>query len=335
MRTLAVVGVVLLLLLLVALSPLSLFSVDRAEFVYLTQFGRHIDTYDGAADDQAGLHVKLPWPIQTVTRVDRRLQYLDLPPAELVTADPQGGSIDRTLSVEVYVCWRIPDAQAVENYIKTVGTTERARETLRDRVRSRLGAEIAQMKLEQLINAERDGQEAADVHRNWDDLRERLIRACQRGGSAAQGVDDGIEIVDIRLRRLNYPPQVREAIYDRIISERNKKVAYYQSEGRRQAEEIRARSEAEVSRIRTRAEAESSELRGAADANADRIRLAAFLKDPDYYGELKGQQIGLDTLDPRTKVWSSSLWDLYFPRPNAMSYPRPKKPAVAPQEKAP
>jgi modulator of FtsH protease HflC len=72
MRKLLLAGMAFILLVVVA--RLSLFTVDRTEFVYLTQFGRHVDTFDGAQDDEAGLHWKWPWPVQSVQRLDRRLQ---------------------------------------------------------------------------------------------------------------------------------------------------------------------------------------------------------------------------------------------------------------------
>src|SRR3954469_14093872 len=92
----------------VAWSSSCLFTVDQAEYAYVTQFGRPVATLDGATD--AGLHVKLPWPVQSVLRLDRRVQLFDLPPAELLTHDPQGRTIDRTLTVEAYVAWRVAGA---------------------------------------------------------------------------------------------------------------------------------------------------------------------------------------------------------------------------------
>src|SRR5262245_62129039 len=82
------------LVVLAGVARLCAFTVDRTEFVSLTQFGEHIATYDGADASQAGLHFRLPWPIQSVTRIDRRLQVLDLQPSEHVTQDPrEGGTI--------------------------------------------------------------------------------------------------------------------------------------------------------------------------------------------------------------------------------------------------
>src|SRR5579871_4111535 len=107
---------------------LSLFAVDRTEFVYLTQLGRPVRTYDGAKDDEAGLHAKWPWPVQSVQRLDRRLQYFDLPGAELLTRDAKGNTIDKTLTIDAYVCWRIDDGPGgVDRFIRSVGTPEGAR----------------------------------------------------------------------------------------------------------------------------------------------------------------------------------------------------------------
>src|SRR5262245_3024023 len=141
--------VILVLLLMIALAASSLYSLDQAEFGYVTQFGRHVVTHDGTTD--AGLHVKLPWPIQSVQRIDRRLQMFDLQSAELPTFDPQGRTIDKMLIVDGYVCWRIADGQGVNQFIRTVGTPERAREILGPRIAGRVGAMVSQMPLDALI----------------------------------------------------------------------------------------------------------------------------------------------------------------------------------------
>src|SRR6516164_377538 len=86
-----------------------LVAVDRTEFVYVTQFGKHVATYDGAIDSDAGLHWRWPWPVQSVLTLDRRLQSFDLPGTELLTNDPKRKTIDRTLTIVGYVCWRISE----------------------------------------------------------------------------------------------------------------------------------------------------------------------------------------------------------------------------------
>src|SRR5437016_4240210 len=106
MRRIIITLVVLLLaaplLFRLVLSTL-LVPVDRTEFVYVTQFGRHVTTYDGARDEDAGLHGRWPWPVQSVQVLDRRLQVFDLPATELLTHDPRGQTIDRTLTITPYV----------------------------------------------------------------------------------------------------------------------------------------------------------------------------------------------------------------------------------------
>ncbi len=275
---------VLLLLAAVAL-PSALFTVDRTEYVYLTQFGRHVATFDGADDGQAGLHFKWPWPVQSVQRLDRRLQHFDLAGAELLTRDPRRNTIDKTLTIDAYVCWRIADADGVDRFIRRVGTADGAQAILGQRVGSELGAAVGQMELEELITTG-----PGKVDRQREKLRERLLEGSDAGGRSLREVareDYGIEVVDLRLRRLNHPAAVQQAIFERIRSEREKKAADYISEGQRLAEDIKSASDRKVSEMRAQAEAEAIRLRGLADAEADKIRNEAQGKDPQFYAFLK------------------------------------------------
>src|SRR5438874_3257653 len=126
----------------------SLFAVDAAEYAYLTQFGRLVAVYDGGDAEQAGLHVKWPWPAQAVQRLDRRLQSFDLPEAELLTRDPRGNTIDKTLTLDAYVCWKVPDAAAADRFVRTVGTAGGAQQILGARIASELGAAVAEMEMD-------------------------------------------------------------------------------------------------------------------------------------------------------------------------------------------
>src|SRR5439155_24404633 len=157
------------ILVLVVAASTSFFAVDRAEFVYVTQFGKPLGTYDGARD--AGLHFKLPWPIQSVQRLDHRLQVFDLAPAELLTHDPKGMTIDKTLMISAYVCWRIADADGVDCFILTVGTPDRAEVILGKQISSRLGAEVGNMQLDDLIGI----APGKEVEQGMDGLNQRLL----------------------------------------------------------------------------------------------------------------------------------------------------------------
>src|SRR5262249_24540439 len=139
----------------------------------------------------------------------------------------------------------------------------------------------------------------------------------------------GIEIVDIRVRRLNHPPQVRQAIFDRIISERNKKVAYYRSEGQKQAENIKSDSDRKIAELQATTAANTQRIRGEADAEAVRILNEAQALDPQFYAFLKKLEEYQRILgDNKTMLLLSShreLFDLLF------SPPKPGMPAKPPK----
>src|SRR5437660_765114 len=160
------------------------FTVDRAEYVYVTQFGRHVATYDGADNADAGLHWKWPAPIQTLYRLDRRLQVFDLPATELPTRDSTSKTIDKMLTLDAYVCWRITDKEGVDLFLRTVGTPEQAQAILGQRIGSELGAAISQMELDDLISIE-EGK----VDRHRESLRKRLLQA---GGAATESLGNPV-----------------------------------------------------------------------------------------------------------------------------------------------
>jgi membrane protease subunit HflC len=327
----------LLALLVLVLAPSSLFTVDRTEYVYLTQFGRHLATYDGGDDSEAGLHVKWPWPIQSVQRLDRRLQSFDLPPTELLTSDTERKTIDKTLTVDAYICWRIADREGVDQFLRSVGTPAGAQAILGQRINSELGAAIGQMALDDLISTDASKKDPkrgrVDVERQG--LHELLLRG--HGSESGRSLQEaarqeyGIEVVDIRLRRTNHPPAVREAIFERIRSERGKKVADYQSEGNRLAQDIKSAGERRVSEMKAQAEAEAIRQRGLADAEADRIRGEAQRKDPQFYTFLKKLEEYQRILagDGKSTLLLSThreMFDLLF-QPPGSTMPSGKEPA--------
>jgi membrane protease subunit HflC len=332
MRTALLIAAVLMV---IFLASSSLLAVDRTEFAYVTQFGEPVATYDGEAD--AGLHFKLPWPVQSVQRLDHRLQVFDLPGAELLTHDPEGQTIDKTLTISAYVCWQI-DKDGVDRFIKSVGTPERAEAILGQRISSRLGAEIGKMRLDDLISEVSDNRQAGQ---RMDQLSRHLRLDPNPDDDSPSGRQSlwadareryGIDLVDIRLRRFNYPEQVREEIFARIRSERNKKVADYQSLGAQKAEEIRSQAEAESRMILADAHAAEQRLKGQADADADRIRDQAQSKDPAFYTFLKKlaeyQRILADNQTVLLLSSHRELFDLLFKPPNPEAGPAmPRPPA--------
>jgi membrane protease subunit HflC len=288
-----------------------LFTVDRTEFAYVTQFGRHVATYNGANDAEAGLHWRWPWPVQSVLSLDRRLQFFDLPGAELLTHDPRGDTIDRTLTIVAYVCWRIADADdGVDRFIRRVGNAAQARAILGQRISSQFGAIFGQREIDDFISTRPHQVEEtmqAVCRQLMNDLRGRARE------------EYGIDLVDIRLRRHNYPTQVRQDIFNRIRSEREKKAAEYRSEGEQLAARIKSEAERDARNIVTEARAQEQELKGRADADADRVRNAAHSKDPEFYAFLKKlEEYQRILADNKTVLLLSAhrdLFDLLFHPP--------------------
>lgn len=286
------------------------YAVDFGEFAYVTRFGDPVATLDGATD--AGLHLKAPWPIDRVQRIDRRLQSFDLPAVETLTRDAATQSVDKTLAVDAYLSWRIPDAAAADRFVKAVGSLDQARRLLAPRVNGRLAAIIGGMPLEKLIAVADD----ANVTQRSETIRSLLL---------ADGLPDkvladyGIAIVDLRLRRFSYPEAVRASIAERIRSDRQLRVAGYEAEGRRRAAEISSAAEKDARTIEAEARAAKQRIEGQADVEADRLRNEAHALDPAFYAflqKLKTYQALLsDTRDVLLLSSRHPLFDLLLTPP--------------------
>lgn len=304
----------------VTLTRWSLFTVDASEYVYATILGRPVATFDGGDPEQSGLHFGWPWPVQALTRLDRRAQLFDLPTTELLTHDPDGKTIDKTLSVEAFVVWKIADAAAVDRFIKRLGSAERARAILGPRITSQLGAAIGRMRMDDLVSIDPGpvpGTTRVDatIHKLRDDLLDSLKK---------QAFDEyGVDLIDIRLRRISHPAEVRDSIFDRIRSERRKKVTEYQSEGDRQARNIESKAEAESRELLAKARFEEESIKSQADTEALRTRNQAQSQDPEFYAFLKQMEKLQSILgdNKATLLLSThrSIFDLLFqpPRPKA------------------
>jgi modulator of FtsH protease HflC len=249
------------------------YAVDYTEFAYVTRFGEPVAVHDG--ETAAGLKVKAPWPVDAVVRIDRRVQSFDLPPVESLTRDPVSKTVDKTLAVDAFVTWRIPDAEAADRFVKAVRTPEQARKTLGPQVSGRLAGLISTMPLDDLISV----ADPAAVDARAEKVRQQLLGDGFRERALAEY---GIEVVDVRVRRFSYPEAVRASIADRIRSERAKKVADYESEGRQRAARITTDAYATAKTAEDGAAAQKTRIEGEAKAEAARIRGAAYAQDKEF-----------------------------------------------------
>lgn len=300
-----------------------LHMVDFAEYAIVSRFGRHDRIFDGSLPGEAGLHFKFPWPIETVRAVPRSLFALEMPPAELLTRDAQKNTIDRTLTIDSFVAWRIPDSASAERFARRVGILEEARQILTQRISSELGSIVGGLELKDLL----DNEDGKRVPVQREKIRSRVLEKLRPFEE-----DFGIRIADFQVRRVGYPSAVRQAIYDRIISEREKKAAEYMSQGEQEAAKIRSDGEKMASEIRSGAEAEAIKIRAQAESEADRLRNQAFKSDPEFYGFLrKLEEYGKILGDNKTTLFLSTkreLFDLLLNPPNTGRSGIPGTPVV-------
>jgi membrane protease subunit HflC len=248
--------------------------VDQTEAAYITEFGRPVRLIESP-----GLHFK--WPFQSARAFDRRLQLDAPPPREMLTKDK------KNLEVAWYVSWRIAD---VEHFLRTVRTLAEARARLEDMAASVVAAELGLHELGGLV-AVADHSALASM---MNTLTRRIAEQAAR--------EYGLEVVAVRLRRLNYPEEVRPAVFDQIRSERQRVAAATRAEGESQGRMIRSAADRERSLAIALAEADAARQIGEGEAQAARISNEAQSADPVFYQFLKTLETYRAALDSKTTL---------------------------------
>ena len=257
----------ILVIVALALGVSSLFVVKEGERAIVVQFGKvQRDANTGeAVVFEPGLHFKLPF-IEQVKRLDARFKTLDGDPDRFVTSEK------KDLIVDTYVKWRISDFATY--YLSSNGGNQaQAEALLTRRVNSGLRAEFGSRTIKEIVSGERDNL-----------MREALIR----GADSAQEL--GIEVIDVRVMQINLPIEVSQSIYQRMRAERQAVAMEHRSEGREQAEFIRADVDARVAVMLADAERESRELRGQGDAEAAGIYAEVYTQDSEFFSFLRSLQ---------------------------------------------
>jgi len=252
---------------------LSFFTVKETEFVLVTQFGRPVRTVT-----DAGLHAK--WFFQSATYFDRRLRIYNPRPSEFLTRDK------KNIVVDSYVAWKIADPN---RFLQTVGEPVAAEMRLHDIVWSGLSAALGTHDLESLVSTAPAGVEA----------RELLDRLTALTGRAALQ-QYGIDVVDVRIMRLNLPEQNKQSVYARMRAERERIARQYRAEGEEQALSIRADADRQKEEILSAAYEQAEKIRGAGDAESTRIYGQAYSKNPRFYKLLRTLEAYKKVLDDKT-----------------------------------
>ena len=301
-----VLVVLLALVLLVALMSTT-YVVSEAEQVIITQFGKPV----GDPITAPGLHFKLPL-IQEVHRFDKRFLEWDGEANQLPTRDK------RFIWVDTYARWRISEPLL---YFQRLKDERGAQTRLDDILDGETRNAIANHDLVEVVRTtnrepEIDESQTAEERVTLDPIQYGREKIRQEILTKAQGrtTDLGIEILDVRLKRINYVAEVQENVFDRMIAERERIAASYRSEGEGEALRIQGEKERDLKQISSEAYRTAEEIRGKADAKATDVYAQAYNRSADsrdFYEFLKTMETLESTVDPQTTLVLSTQGDFY------------------------
>lgn len=273
--------IIILILVLAGLGLASLFTVHETEYALRFQLGRIVK-----ADYTPGLHVKVPF-VNNIRKYDRRILTLDTSPEPMLTSE------QKFVEVDSFVKWRIVDI--VGFYSATQGNEALALNRLSDIIDDRLRNEIASRTLREVISEQR-------LH-TMRDIAERANAASE---------EFGIEVVDVRIKSIELPDDVRASVFSRMAADRQKAASLYRFEGREEAERIQSDADRQVQILLAEAERDGQRLRGEGDAIATRTYAQAFGEDQEFYSFYRsleayqrafGSQGGVLVLDPSSEFF--------------------------------
>jgi modulator of FtsH protease HflC len=231
---------------------MSAFTVNERELAIKLQVGQVVQ-----ADYEPGLHFKIP-VFQTVQKFPKRILTISDQPERIFTAERLA------LQVDFFVKWRIVDA--VNFYTSTGGSLTVANDRLSEIVRNAIVTELGKRTVQQAISVER-----------VELMRDMLDSASE----TAEGL--GVDLVDVRVKQVEFPDDVRNSVYQQMREERARVAAQRRAEGREIAEERKATADRDQTVILAEANRQSQIIRGEGDATAAQIYAAAYNKDPEFY----------------------------------------------------
>jgi membrane protease subunit HflC len=263
------VGSLFLVLLLVANS---LFVVKETERAVMLQFGELVN-----ADIEPGLHVKIPW-VNTVRKFDARIQTEDSTSERFLTLE------QKALEVDSYAKWRIVDVG--QFYVSTRGNVATAGALLAERINDGLRDQIGARTLIEVVSGERD----------------QLMIALTEELNETTASDIGIEVIDVRVKRIDLPDDVRSSVYERMITERNREAQELRSRGEELAIGIRADADRQAVIFEAEAYRDAERIRGGGDAEATGIYASAYNRDTEFFAFLRSLNAYRETFSSKNDV---------------------------------
>ena len=260
------------ILVLVALFALStMIMVDETEQIVILQFGKPIRTIK-----DPGLNWKFPAPFQTSNSFEKRLLEYDVPPEEILSKDK------KSLIIDNYVRWRIVDPLL---FLQTVRAVPTAKTRLDDIVYSELRQELGTHDMVEIITETREL------------IMEKVTLASNEETSKY-----GIEVIDVRIRRVDLPRENEASIYARMEAERKRQANKFRSEGDEEAQKIRAATDRDKTVILAEAYKKAQQIRGEGEAKALDIYASSYSKDPDFYEFTRTLETYEKVIDKKTTL---------------------------------
>ena len=278
--------------LLVLLVSNSLYVIKQTERGVLLQFGEVVNP-----DLQPGLHIKIPF-VNNVRKFDGRLITVDSQPERFFTQEK------KAIMVDSYAKIRIKDTEKF--YTATNGEMARAMGLLAQRINNGLRNQVAIRTIQEVVSGERD--------QLMQDLTKELTVVAQESL--------GVEVVDVRVKKIDLPTDVSESVYQRMNAEREKEAREHRSQGQELAEGIRAAADREVTVLQANAYRDAELVRGEGDATATRIYAEAFTRDPEFYAftrSLQAYQQSFDGGGDMLLIQPDSEFFRYLKDPNGTS----------------
>jgi membrane protease subunit HflC len=282
----------------------SVYTLSETEQAILTQFGRPV----GGLITEPGLHMKVPF-IQDVHLFDKRWLEFDGDAREITTKDK------KYIGVDTYARWRIADPL---RFYQAVRDERGAQSRLDDIVDGETRNAVASFDLIELVRSsnrpfqtteELEGIGAAEAMAKISAGRGKIAKIILEK-AAKITPEFGIELVDVRFRRINYVETVQQKVFERMISERKRIAERSRSEGQGRAAEIRGEKERDILAATSVGYKSAQQLKGAADAKATAIYAKAYGKDPDFYQFSKTMETLNKSLDDKAWLILSSDSDL-------------------------
>lgn len=263
----------------------SIVQVDETELVLVERLGHISAVYDRPED--RGLHFKWPWPIGAARRFDARVQLFDPPGREIFTRDK------KNVTVETFVCWRIGqggEKQSVVTFFRSLGSHEAAAARLESRLRSIVATRVGQLELSNLLRVDDPEAGPSGVKAGvLEDLSREIREQLQQGRADGEPLLErlGIEIVDARIKRINFPLGNQQAVFERMKSERQKIADRYRSAGLAESTVIRSHADRQSAELIAKADADAERIRGEAEAESTAILNQAHAADTEFYRTMR------------------------------------------------